>query len=390
MKIGFYYHVPAIEKEGSIWMPGYLGCFIDSLAGQCEHVICFLHSPNLAEAGLVDYRITSANVKLVNLGPRGSTVKRTLKPGPCTSSMLENASGLDLLLIRGPSPLLPAMAAASPVPTALLLVGDYVSGVNDLPQPRWRRELIRVWSHGNKWAQTRVAKRSLTFVNSHKLFEELEPQVPNLVETRTTTLTEDSFFNRPDTCLTLPVRLLYVGRMDRTKGLLEMVEAVFLLVQAGEDVALDLVGWPEPGDPVLEDLPKLTERLNVSGRVKYLGSRAMGPELFACYRAADIYLVASLASEGFPRTIWEAMANSLPVVATWVGSIPAFVEGAAVLVQPANPASLAEGVTKLIHDPGLRQQLITRGRQLALYNTLEIQAKSMVKHMEAWLKVKNG
>ncbi len=97
-------------------------------------------------------------------------------------------------MVRGPTPLLPAVVrAAGNLPTALLLVGDYVTGIDDLPQPGWRKELIRLWAEWNKREQTKAAQHSLTFVNSHKLYEELRPQVPDLVETRTTTVNRLGF-----------------------------------------------------------------------------------------------------------------------------------------------------------------------------------------------------
>ena len=193
--------------------------------------------------------------------------------------------------------------------------------MDDLPQPRWRKEAIRLWARWNKWGQMRAARNSLTFVNSRVLYDEMKHTLPNLYETRTTTLTEDDFFIRSDTCQSRPYRLLYVGRMDRTKGLLQIVEALALLVEHGEDVVLDLVGWPEHNDPVLNELEGLARTKHVDRRVHYLGGKSLGPELFNCYKQADIFVIASL-FEGFPRTIWEAMAHSLPVVATRVGSIP--------------------------------------------------------------------
>ena len=115
--------------------------------------------------------------------------------------MREQHKQLDALLIRGPSPLLPAMAhAAGNTPIALLLVGDSLAGIDDLPQPRWRKEAIRTWWYWNYRQQLAVAHKALTFVNSHKLYEQLQPDVPHLVETRTTTLSADDFYEREDTC----------------------------------------------------------------------------------------------------------------------------------------------------------------------------------------------
>ena len=225
--------------------------------------------------------------------------------------------GLDVMLIRGPTPLLATVArAVEGVPLALLLVGDYLAGVNDLPQPRWRMEAIRLWAWRNYRQQLRLARRNLTLVNSRLLYEQLRPLVPELHEVRTTTLTADDFFRREDTCQMAPYHLLYTGRMDRAKGLFEMVEAVALLVSQGEDVILDLVGWPAENDTIMTELAKLAQARKVSDPVLYHGYKKVGPELFACYKQADIYVIASRSSEGFPRSIWEAMAHSLPVVAT--------------------------------------------------------------------------
>jgi glycosyltransferase involved in cell wall biosynthesis len=290
------------------------------------------------------------------------------------------------MLIRGPSPLLPSVAvAAASLPTALLLVGDYVAGVDSLPQPWWRRELIRSWSKWNQRKERRVARRSLTFVNSRKLYNELRPRVPNLIETRTTTLSASDFTQREDTCAQRPIRLLYTGRMDCGKGLLEIAEALGQLLSQGEDVILDLVGWPVQGDDILQQIRDLAATRGYGGRVTYRGHRALGPELFAFYKQADIYIIASKSSEGFPRTIWEAMAHCVPVIATRVGSIPDFAAPAAMLVDPCSVSGLVEAVRKVIGNPALRQNMIKRGLELARAQTLERHVPQMVAGIQSWV-----
>lgn len=390
MRLGFHYHVPAVFNEGRIYMPGYLGRFVESLAQHCEQVLCFLHSPLEHETKLMDHQLTARNVKLINMGPHANIMSRIWRSEKYRSLVQSHADEMDILLLRGPSPLLPALSAVSKTPVALLLVGDYVAGVNDLPQPMWRKEIIRLWALWNKWGQVRAASRSLTFVNSRALHNELKGRVRDLHEVRTTTLKTEDFFVRADTCQSKPYQLLYVGRMDRAKGLLKMVEAVSLLRDQGEDVTLNLVGWREPGDPILDQLQELALEKGIADRVKYLGPKPLGPELFECYRQADIFLVASLASEGFPRVIWEAMANCLPVIATRVGSIPAFVEDSALLISPGNTQELAAAILKMIATPNLRQKLITHGLDLARKNTLEFQSALMMEKMNAWLKVQHG
>jgi glycosyltransferase involved in cell wall biosynthesis len=156
-------------------------------------------------------------------------------------------------------------------------------------------------------------------------------------------------------------------------------------VNEGHDLKLDLVGWPEKGDPILEELLKCARNRGLSDRVAYLGFKAVGPELFKCYQDADIFVLASQSSEGFPRTIWEAMAQSLPVVATEVGSIPHFVKGAAKLVPSRNLRALTSAIRELISSPAERRHHIRAGRALAKSVTLEKQAKEMFSIMSSWL-----
>jgi glycosyltransferase involved in cell wall biosynthesis len=390
LRLGFHYHVPAVFDGKAIHMPGYLGRFVDSLGARCQMLVCFQHSPTLAEEQMLDYRITSPNVTLVNIGTHASVPNRMIFSRRYGRHIKQWRSELDALLIRGPSPLLPGFArAAGGLPVVLLLVGDYLAGIGDLPQPRWRMEAIRWWARWNAREQKRVACRSLTFVNSRRLFNELRTTVPDLVETRTSTLNPSDFFHREDSCEMAPHHVLYTGRIDPGKGLLNMVEAIAELCNMGEDVILDLVGWTDKSDGVLENLNGLARELGVAARVNYHGYKALGPDLFDYYKKADIYLLASKSSfEGFPRSIWEALAHGLPVVATTVGSIPHFLEDGetALLVPPRKPKDIAVAVKRIIHDPALRRRLIRQGISLSRGNTLDARTAEMVSHIERWLE----
>ena len=389
MHLGYHFHIPAFVNSDGIFTPGYQGRFIDSLASFCEEVTCFLHHPRRDELDKMDYCIQSPNVRLIGIGYHDSVLRRILNTKRYISIIRSWQTKLDILLIRGPSPLLPAIASSVEprVPAVLLLVSDYLSGVNELPQPWWRKEIIRWWIYRNQFAQNRVARKSLTFVNSHKLFIELQSSVPNLVEIRTTTLNKNDFYEREDTCQSCPVHLLYTGRISRSKGLFDIVEAVAILISRNVAVLLDIVGWPEKAEEnIVNELEDYARKKGLEGRVKFHGYKAVGPELFSYYRQADIYVIASRSSfEGFPRSIWEAMAHSLPVIATRVGTIPSYIEGTAELVMPNDPPGLADALLRLINSPDLRRKHISRGIELARENTLEKQVGEMVKIISEWI-----
>lgn len=389
LRLGFHYHIPAALQDGAYYVPGYFGRFLDSLAKRCSALTCFLHTTETPAAPL-EHRLDHPRIEVVPIGPHASAARRSLFAARYCRPLRQRRGELDALLLRGPSPLLPAMgAAAGGTPLVLLLVGDYLAGVEDAVRPLWRRELDRLYSRWNKQGQNRLARRSLTFVNSRRLYKEYAPIAARLVETRTTTLSRDDFYERQDTCQSPPYRLLYTGRVEVAKGVLILVEALALLVAQGEDLLLDLVGWPKAGDPILQELAALAQEKGVGERVRWHGYRPVGPELFQFYRQADIYVLASTSSfEGFPRTIWEALAQGLPVVATRVGSIPDYIEGAAELVAPGDPAALAGGVLQLLRDPGRRMQHIRDGLRLARQNTLEARAAEIMHEIEAWINHK--
>ena len=377
MKLGFYYHIPATTRSGEICVPGYFGRFLDSLAKYFD-LSLFLHTPDPNEVCYFDYEIKSKNVNLFPLPPRKSLPYRLLHERKYLRIIEGNKKDLDVFMIRAPSPLLPSIARSfHRTPTVLLIVGDYLAGISSLPQPGWRKFLIRLVEWCNYRGQLRAAKHSLVFVNSHPLYDHYQGKVNNLIETRTTTLTDQDFFYREDTCLTSPIQLLYAGRMDPSKGLFDMVRAVSLLVKQGQDVILNLAGWVD-GDPnLMSRINEFALKEGVNERVKFHGYKATGPELFECYKHADIYILASQASEGFPRAIWEAMAHSLPVIATNVGSISDYIQDSAVIIEPKNPSAIAGAVLRLINDSQERQTIIKRGRLLVKENTLDQRAKQM-------------
>jgi len=395
LRLGYYYHIPVKDVSArKISSLGVQGRFVDSLAAECGELVCFFHGPGSRDLYHYDYQIKRNNVRLVPLGPKGSAPSRTFFPGNLQRAFTEGFKDLDALLIRGPSPLLPPLcrwARKVGVPTALLIVGNYVDGIADLRQPAWRRLLIGWYLRLYNVLQKGEVQKCLTFVNSHKLFVEFADFSSALVETRTTTLDESDFFEHFDTCTGDIVRILYVGRYDIAKGLKLIVEAVAGLAGKGLKCELHLAGWEtSPRGGVMEELKSLAASLGAGDVIRDHGFVPVGEELWKIYRNSDIFVNASQASEGFPRTIWEAMANSVPVVATDVGSIRAFAGQAVELVEPRSVRSLQDGIARVISDGAKRRAMISEGFKMAKSNTLSARAREIVSGIEELAKNYEG
>jgi glycosyltransferase involved in cell wall biosynthesis len=128
----------------------------------------------------------------------------------------------------------------------------------------------------------------------------------------------------------------------------------------GMDLPLVLTG-EEMGQ--WEKLAALARHFQLQEQVRYLGYVA-ADELPGLYRGAAMLLFPSL-FEGFGIPLVEAMALGCPIAAAHAGSIPEVVGDAALLFDPRQPDSIATVCSQLLADGGLRQSLITRGRERA-------------------------
>ncbi len=66
--------------------------------------------------------------------------------------------------------------------------------------------------------------------------------------------------------------------------------------------------------------------------------------------------------EGFGLPPLEAMASGTPVIASAVSSLPEVVGGAAMLVNPENVFDIARGITEVLLNSELREEMIRKGR----------------------------
>ncbi|HYC36431.1 MAG TPA: glycosyltransferase family 4 protein [Usitatibacter sp.] len=113
-----------------------------------------------------------------------------------------------------------------------------------------------------------------------------------------------------------PLRLIYVGRVAREKGLYETLQAMRLALELGVDARLTVAG----GGEELSRLQRYAAALGIGSRVAFVGP-VFGHDKVNLLAGADAMVLASY-SEGLPYALLEGMAAGLPVVATPVGAVP--------------------------------------------------------------------
>jgi len=163
--------------------------------------------------------------------------------------------------------------------------------------------------------------------------------------------------------------LLFVGRLERLKGVDVAIRALALLRdRSHDDVRLLILGEDSPRsdeESEKERLKAIAAAEGVQDRVDFLGSVAHH-ELPFFYSAADVCVMPSY-SESFGLVGLEAQACGTPVVGSDVTGLRSVLrdEVSGYLVAGHNPAAYAEKIGRLLENPEQAQQMGRRGRLLA-------------------------
>jgi glycosyltransferase involved in cell wall biosynthesis len=180
-----------------------------------------------------------------------------------------------------------------------------------------------------------------------------------------------------------PIRVLFVGYLRHEKGFDVLLEAFRQLLRHHPDAEMEIVGAMDYKDSGADDqLRQGLSTLDESGRVRLLGPRAFGPELFRRFADADVLVLPSR-SEGTPRVLVEARAFGCPVIASRVGGIPSSVdhEVDGLLFPPGDAEALAAQLIRFADDPQLRHRLRERGLERARRHTVEAFADELVEEL---------
>lgn len=168
---------------------------------------------------------------------------------------------------------------------------------------------------------------------------------------------KENIYFREDTCQGHIIKCLFVGSINQWKGLEYLIRAIPLIK---EKIVLWIVG---PANKEYKNiLVNLINDFNLNERVKFKGYIPNGPDLITIYRECDIFILPTL-SEGFPRVLYEAMSQSLPIITTDAGGIKGLMkhEENALIIPPKSEDVIAEAVKNIIRDTKKRKHLIKKG-----------------------------
>ena len=158
--------------------------------------------------------------------------------------------------------------------------------------------------------------------------------------------------------------ILYTGRLETRKGLIDLIKSAKYVCQEHADIKFILTGK----GTIKKYLERKISELGLKNNFYFAGFVDRGT-LLEYYQNATVYVLPSY-YEGLPTTLLEAMSCGIPSIATDVeGSSELIKDGeTGLLVPPRDPNRLAEAILRLLDDVELRERISINARKHVVDN----------------------
>lgn len=173
--------------------------------------------------------------------------------------------------------------------------------------------------------------------------------------------------------------VLFFGRLNITKAPDKFVEIAKLILKQRKDTTFVIRG---PDEGMKKKIKKL---IGNEKNILLIDETRDKKEIIKTYQAADIYVLPSY-REGLPLTLFEAMASSLPIVASPVNGVPYEIKEPenGFLVNYGNNKKFAQQIIKLLDNKKLANKISQKNLKKAKqYNWDKIFKKTMEVYEEA-------
>jgi glycosyltransferase involved in cell wall biosynthesis len=192
-----------------------------------------------------------------------------------------------------------------------------------------------------------------------RAYEALDPHLPVRVIPNAIELTQGCGRAVPKPADAGPLRLVYIGRLERAKGVYEAVSALAALHARGVPARLCLAGTGSEAAALAEH----ARRLGLESHVDFRGP-TFGADKQALWGDSDVFVFPTY-REGLPYALLEAMLARAVVVTTAVGAIPDVVTDRVhgLFVPPRDSAAIADAVEWIHRHRAEARELGTSARR---------------------------
>lgn len=180
--------------------------------------------------------------------------------------------------------------------------------------------------------------------------------------------------------------LVYSGRVNREKGIMELLEAIDLLKEKSH-IKLMVIGSSFFGNAINDDefmkelkskVAPLKDRIIFTGFIPY-------NEMPSYLSMADVAVIPSVWDDPFPTTVLEAQAMGLPIITTCRGGIPEEVTKENAIILDTNEHfvnNLVKAILDLYEHPEKCKQMAAASLERSKFFDKETYAKNFFEALE--------
>ena len=145
-------------------------------------------------------------------------------------------------------------------------------------------------------------------------------------------------------------KLLFVGRINKEKGIYDLLEAMKIIIERFPKIELNVCGTGDNLQKIIKKL-NLTTNINLKG---WLNKKEIDEEM----KNSTIFILPSY-YEAMPMSILEAMSHGNAVISTRVGSIPTIIKDKnnGILINPGNKDELLTSIYQLLENKKLKEKI---------------------------------